>query len=195
MKKFESVIFLGVIITLIISSAQIVIAADDTSWQEDKRYYIVDPTMDLKFEVYLQTVIRDAQGQLLSVSESTGGWIILSSFADGTQIPNLVNIVLDNNVIADKKVVTIDNVKYEKIQFQTERIIDQKFISNSNPEQNWNDKGKTAMPSGGVYNVCADYGEKYGYQCIPVFGAKTPLIHVTEGNVIINQWTVLRSMN
>ena len=205
MKKFECVIFTGIIMTLIVSSTQTVIAADDSSWHEDIRYYIVDPDINVRFEVYLQSVVRDTQGQLLSVSESTDGWVILSAFSDGVRIPDLVDIAFDNNLITEKKVVTIDNVKYEKIQFQTERIIDQKFISKSNPEQNWNGQGNTGMASGSVYNICSTYSDvrdeagnykgDYGHQCVPVFGAKTPLIPVTENHVITNQWTILRSMN
>ena len=195
MKKFEGVIFSSIIMTLIVSSTQTAIAADDESWYEDRRFYTVDPDLNLSFEVYLQSVVRDTQGQLLSVSESTAGWVILTSFADGVQIPNLVNIVIDNNVITEKKVVTIDNVKYEKIQFETERMINQNFILNSNPDTNWNGDGMTGMALGTVWKFCADFSGKYGYQCVPVFGAKTPMAHIAEGDVMTNQWTVLRSMN
>ena len=111
MKKFEGVMLSAIIITLIVSSTQAVIAVDK---------YTVDPDLNLRYEVYLQSVVRDAQGQLLSVSESTVGWIVITSFPDGVQIPDLVDVLIDNNVLAEKKVVTIDNIKYEKIQFLTE---------------------------------------------------------------------------
>ena len=94
MKKFEGVMLSAIIITLIVSSTQAVITADK---------YTVDPDLNLRYEVYLQSVVRDAQGQLLSVSESTVGWIVITSFPDGVQIPDLVDVLIDNNVLAEKK--------------------------------------------------------------------------------------------
>ena len=105
MKKIESVILSAIIITLIIGSAQVATAEK----------FNVDPDLNLRYEVYLQSVVRDAQGQLLSVSESTVGWVLLASFPDGVQITNFVGILFDNNVIAEKKIVTIDDIKLSLI--------------------------------------------------------------------------------
>ena len=186
MKKFEGVILSAVIITLIVSSAQAVIAADEASWHEDRRFYAVDTDVNLRYEVYLQSVVRDAQGQLLSVSESTAGWTITSSFADGVQIPGLVDVLIDNDVIAEKKIVIIDNVKYEKIQFQSESVVDHDWLTAI---------GTGEMSTGTMWKFCGDFTGKYGYQCVPVFGAKTPQIHLAVDNLLTNQWTVLRVMN
>ena len=49
MKKFEGVMLSAIIITLIVSSTQAVIAADK---------YTVDPDLNLRYEVYLQSVVR-----------------------------------------------------------------------------------------------------------------------------------------
>ena len=111
MKKFEGVILSAIIITLIVSSAQDVIADNKD---------VSDPDFNVGYEVYSQSIVRDAQGQLLSVSESTKTWVLISSFSDGVLIPDLVDYVVDNNLLGEKKVVTIGNVKYEKIQFQNE---------------------------------------------------------------------------
>ena len=62
MKKFEGVILSAIIITLIVSSAQDVIADNKD---------VSDPDFNVGYEVYSQSIVRDAQGQLLSVSEST----------------------------------------------------------------------------------------------------------------------------
>ena len=189
MKKFEGLILSTIIITLIVSSAQTATAADldeDVSWHEDRRFYAVDTDLNLRYEVYLQSVVRDAQGQLLSVSESTIGWTIISSFPDGVQIPGLVDLLIDNNVIDEKRVVTIDNVKYEKIQFQTERIVDHDWLTPI---------GTGNMSTGTMWKFCGDFSGKYGYQCVPVFGAKTPQIHLAIDNLLTNQWTILRVIN
>jgi len=189
MKKFEGLILNTIIITLIVSSAQDVIAADldeDVSWHEDRKFYAVDTDTNLRYEVYLQSVVRDAQGQLLSVSESTIGWTIISSFSDGVQIPGLLDVLVDNNVIDEKSLVTIDNVKYEKIQFQTERVVDRDWLTPI---------GTGNMSTGTMWKFCGDFKGKYEYQCVPIFGAKTPQIHLAMDNLLINQWTVLRVMN
>ena len=123
MKKFESMMLSAIIITLIVSFAQIAVAIHDKDTG-------VLPDSNLKYELYLQTVVRDAQGQLLSVSESGIGWIVISSFPDGVEIPDLMDYVIVNNVLAEKKKISIDNIKYEKIQFQTETVIDDTVLTN-----------------------------------------------------------------
>ena len=102
MKKIEGLMLSTIIITLIVGSAQVATAEK----------FNVDPDLNLRYEVYLQSVVRDAQGQLLSVSESTVGWVLITSFSDGVQIPGLLDTLVDNNIIAEKKIITIDNVKY-----------------------------------------------------------------------------------
>ena len=72
MKKFEGAILSAIIITLIVSSAQDVIADNKD---------VSDPDFNVGYEVYSQSIVRDAQGQLLSVSESTKTWVLISSFS------------------------------------------------------------------------------------------------------------------
>jgi len=178
MKKIEGLMLSTIIITLIVGSAQVATAEK----------FNVDPDLNLRYEVYLQSVVRDAQGQLLSVSESTVGWVLITSFSDGVQIPGLLDTLVDNNIIAEKKIITIDNVKYEKIQFQTEKVIDHRMLTSLGT-------AKVGMSSGTLWKFCGDFKGEYGHQCIPTFKAKTPQIHIAEGNVLTNQWTVLRVMN
>ena len=206
MKKFECVMLSAIIITLIVSSAQVVIADDKSgaSFLTEKLNVIVaqavlatscsiyncdwDPDLNLIYEVYLQSTVRDTQGQLLSVSESTGAWLLVASFPDGVQIPNLVDYMFDSNVLAEKKVTIIDNVEYEKIQFQTEKVIEHRMLTSLGA-------AKVGMSSGTLWKFCGEFSGEYGYQCVPLFMAKTPQIHLAEGNVLTNQWTILRVMN
>ena len=178
MKKIEGLMLSTIIITLIVGSAQVATAEK----------FDVDPDLNLRYEVYLQSVVRDAQGQLLSVSESTVGWVVITSFPDGVQIPDLVDFLIDNNVITEKKIITIDNVKYEKIQFQNEKVVDHRMLTSLGT-------AKVGMSSGTLWKFCGDFRGEYGHQCIPTFKAKTPQIHIAEGNVLTNQWTILRVMN
>ena len=93
MKKIEGLMLSTIIITLIVGSAQVATAEK----------FNVDPDLNLRYEVYLQSVVRDAQGQLLSVSESTSAVVLISSFSDGVLIPDLVDYVVDNNLLGEKK--------------------------------------------------------------------------------------------
>ena len=178
MKKIEGLMLSTIIITLIVGSAQVATAEK----------FNVDLAGLERYEVYLQSVVRDAQGQLLSVSESTSAVVLISSFSDGVLIQDLVDNVIDNNLLGEKKIITIDNVKYEKIQFQTEKVVDHRMLTSLGT-------AKVGMSSGTLWKFCGDFKGEYGYQCVPTFKAKTPQIHIAEGNVLTNQWTILRVMD
>ena len=192
MKKFDGVMLSAIIITLIFSSTQTIIADDNPN----VKIHTLDPDINLRYEVYLQTTIRDAQGQLLSVTESTLGWVAITAFPDGKSMPDLVEQVFNHNILDEKEVVTIDNVKYEKIQFFNELVVDHNKLLNVNPATNLYTGGKIGTSSGSVYNICMDFNEiGYGHLCGPFVAAKMPLIHLAEGNILTDQWTILRMMN
>ena len=185
MKKIEGLMLSTIIITLIVGSAQVATAEkfnEDLAGLE-------------RYEVYLQSVVRDAQGQLLSVSESTSAVVLISSFSDGVLIPGLVDYVIDDNLLSEKKIVTISNMKYEKIQFQNEKVIDHNVLTNSPGIGTQGDDTKTGVFSGGTWKFCGDFTGEYGYQCVPMFKARVPQIHMAEGNILTTQWTILRVMN
>ena len=192
MEKFDSVMLSAIIITLIFSSTQTIIADDNPN----VKTHTLDPDINLRYEVYLQTTIRDAQGQLLSVSESIIGWVTITTFPDGKSMPDLVEQVFNHNILDEKEVVTIDNVKYEKIQFFNELVVDHNKLLNVNPATNLYTGGKIGTSSGSVYNICMDFNEiGYGHLCGPFVAAGMPLIHLAEGNILTDQWTILRMMN
>ena len=192
MEKFDGVMLSAIIITLIFSSTQTIIADDNPN----VKTHTLDPDINLRYEVYLQTTIRDAQGQLLSVSESIIGWVTITTFPDGKSMPDLVEQVFNHNILDEKEVVTIDNVKYEKIQFFNELVVDHNKLLNVNPATNLYTGGKIGTSSGSVYNICMDFNEiGYGHLCGPFVAAGMPLIHLAEGNILTDQWTILRMMN
>ena len=129
MEKFDSVMLSAIIITLIFSSTQTIIADD----KPNVKTHTLDPDINLRYEVYLQTTVRDAQGQLLSVTESTLGWVVITAFPDGKSMPDLVEQVFNHNILDEKEVVTIDNVKYEKIQYTGTLDIEQLLPPSKKP--------------------------------------------------------------
>tara|TARA_B100001167_G_scaffold155174_1_gene102415 strand:- start:48 stop:602 length:555 start_codon:yes stop_codon:yes gene_type:complete len=184
MKKFVGAMLSIIVLTLIASSVQVVIADDKLRLKTSS----FDPDFNVGYEVYVQTTIRDAQGQLLSVSESTNGWIMIPTLPNGIQILDFVDYVFDSEFLSEKEVITIDGVKYEKIQFLDEEYTAEILYSIC-PSC-----AKVEMTSGIIYEVCGDF-EEYGYHCIPIFKANTPQMHITEGNTVTQQWTILRVMN
>ena len=192
MEKFDSVMLSAIIITLIFSSTQTIIADD----KPNVKTHTLDPDINLRYEVYLQTTIRDAQGQLLSVTESTLGWVVITAFPDGKSMPDLVEQVFNHNILDEKEVVTIDNVKYEKIQFFDEGVIDHNKLLNLNPTTSLYTSEIIGTSSGGWYNICMDFKEiDYGHLCGPFVAAKMPFIYLAEDNIFTDQWTILRVIN
>ena len=90
--------------TLIISSVQSVTADDATLIGVN-----IIPTEDSEFQVHLQVVVRDSEGQLVSVTESTNGWTTIA--LQGKTIPCIV-------MVDDKQVTTnlTDNVFNEEVE-------------------------------------------------------------------------------
>ena len=181
MKKFECVMLSTIVLTLIVGSAQTVIA----DYKPLLKSSAFDPDFNAGYEVYLQTTIRDAQGQLLTVSEASTAWVLIPSFPDGVLIPDFVDYVIDNNLLGEKEVIAIDSIKYEKIQFVDETVVDDSWFCPTCV--------KVWMTTGITYKGCGTFeGTEYGYQCIPIFKAMTPQVYIAEGNVAIHQWTILR---
>ena len=104
MEKFTIWLSSAIFIVLITGFVQSVIADDATLIGVD-----IIPTKDSELQVHLQVVIRDSQGQLVSVTESTSGWTTIA--LQGKTIPGIVTI-------DGKQVVTdlTNNVFNEEIE-------------------------------------------------------------------------------
>ena len=178
MKKFDGVMLSAIIITLIVSSAQVATAM----------HLLLDPERDERYQVYLQVVVRDAEGQLLSVSEETISWIVIPTLPDGVVVEGLLDMMMDRSIVGEKEVIIIDNVKYEKLQWKDDVTVDNERLTGLGA-------AKVGMFSGSVWKFCGDFKQGYEIQCIPLIETRTPQIHITEGDIVTNQWTILRPMN
>jgi len=171
---------------LIISSVQSVIADDATLIGVD-----IISTEDSDFQVHLQVVVRDSEGQLVSVTESTSGWTTIA--LQGKIIPGIVMVddkklvtnLTDNvfNEEVEKEIVTIDGIKYEKVQW---------IDTTSSCEV---ETCKDIHQNVGAWNINF-YGDfnKFGFLNIPLFQAMTSNVILEDEDDIANQWTVLREM-
>ena len=186
-KKFTIGLFSVIFTILIVSSAQSVTADNADLIGVD-----IIPTKDSEFQVHLQVVIRDSQGQLVSVTESTSGWTTVA--LPGKMITGIV--IIDNKQVmtnltdnvfgkeVEKEIITVDDIKYEKVQWVDTKSSceDQSCKDIHQNVGKWNT------------NFFGDFNE-FGFLNIPLFQALTSTIIMEEDDNVTNQWTVLRAMD
>ena len=181
MKRFSR-IMLGIILTSLLAGSIQYVAADDS---QNKKSYEDFQTKRIAllesdgYKIHLQVVVRDSQGQLVNVVETIHAWKLSVWLPDGKRVPWLTDAIFDY-VLSEKEVITIDNIKYEKGQYvDTPNLSDLAF-----------DKNTTFH----ILNFCGVF-EGYGNLCLPAFEALTPQTNIVDGDIITNQWTILRAMD
>ena len=131
------------------------------------------PIKDAEYQFHLQMILRDSDGRLISVTESTNGYYIPHDITD----EGFDNCFGSN--ICKKEIVVVDNIKYEKIQYREKYSLDSSqrlmfFIT------------AILEVSYGPETVIVDAG---------IFQAFVPLVYLEENNVINTQWTIFRVLN
>ena len=172
MKGF-AIPLLGVIFVTLIASSGQSISADHLEpgigiFKNENQVNVI-LSKDSKYEIFVLVEIRNAQGELISISES----------AHGELIPHEITDYTFNEKFGKKEIITIDNIKYEKRQ-----LIDQQEISY---------ELTTFVPIWTIH-LCGDFGG-HPEVCLPVFQSRGASMYVDNGDVIKNQWTVLRELN
>ena len=102
---------LGVIfVVLLVGSIQSISADHESSEGIFKTEHEVElvTTKNTNYQVYLQAVLRNGDGQLINVTENT---------KTGAYIPHAISDYVFDTLMGEKKIVTIDNIKYEKVQY------------------------------------------------------------------------------
>ena len=156
-------------------------------------------TGDSNYRVYLQTVLRNGDGQLIGVihgsTDGLRGWVIHHKITDH---------VFDT-LMGEKEIVTIDNIKYEKVQYTFSPTLEQRTIKFSPifeeiPIEYELDKNTLALMKelreyySWKIHYCATF-EGHGYVCMPVFQNFAAVELVTPIDVVTLQWTILRVLN
>ena len=199
MKKFTIVLLSVTFVTLIVGSMGFV-AADHLDpgqgiWLDAGSVNLIVST-DTKFQVYLQAVIRNEDGQLINVTENT---------ATGAYIPHKVTDDVFDTLMGKKEIITIDNVKYEKVQYTYTPTLEQRFIglypiyTEITLEFEYEEGTLAKMQRDKDYSLwkihhCATF-KGHGYDCIPVFQVLVPTMTMQGGDVLTQQWTILRILN
>ncbi len=178
MKKFVIPLLCTIFVLLLANSTESV-AADhvepgDGIWKDENRVNLVS-IKDSKYQVHLQVEVRNAQGQLISISET----------ANVNHIPHEITDNTFDTLMGEKEIITIDNVKYEKIVYDRPLDIEQLLPPPKKPSHfigNW------------VISLCKVF-DKHGYTCIAPWQANSSFVSIEEDDIVKNRWTVLRILN
>jgi len=155
-----------------------------------------EATLDSNYQIYLQTVLRNADDQLISVTERMYGFVI----------PHQITDHVFDTLMGKKEIVTIDNIKYEKVQYTFSPTLEQRTVK-TYPifeefpiEYTVEEDARAQMKKDTrdyyrwVIHYCATF-KGHVYTCIPMFQSFAPVEHVTYTDVITHQWTILRVLN
>ena len=200
MKKFTMPLLSVIFVTLIAGSVQYV-AADHLEPSQGIYKNEVEintvVTNDSKYQIYLQTVLRNVDGQLISVVEST---------AIGAYIPHKITDVVFDTLMGEKEIITIDNIEYEKVQYTYTPTLENRFIllyaifSEISFNLQISADDVATMHSKNIdhtrwqIHYCATI-KGHGDECIPIFQVLVPTMTMEPQDVVTKQWTILRAMN
>ncbi len=201
MKGF-TIALVGIIFVVLIACSVQSISADHT--EPGKGVYVNENKVDItstqnsNYKIYLQTVLRNADGQLINVTEST---------ENGAYVPHKISDDAFDTLMGKKEIVTIDNIKYEKVQYTftptlvqrwtaiyplfSEVVIEFKVEEDARMDMN------SYVKDYSIWKLqhCADWGDDHGLSCIPLFQVLVPTITLEPDDVITLNWTILREFN
>ena len=201
MKKFTALLLSVIFVTLIAGSVQS-ISADHL--EQDQGIFVDDAevnlatTEDSNYQVYLQMVLRNGDDQLINVTEST---------ANGSFIPHKITDHVFDTLMGEKEIITIDNIKYEKVQYIFSPTLEQRFlglypifsaitlefVSEPGPQSI---KLYEESQDYSIWKIhyCAEF-EGHGYHCVPIFQVLVPTMTLEPSDVVTHQWTILRELS
>ena len=199
MKTFV-IFFFGVILVVLIAGSVQSATADHLEPGQgifkDKTKIETVRAQDSNYQVYLQTIHRNGNGQLLGVTEGMHGFVI----------PHKVTDHVFDTLMGKKEIVVIDKIEYEKVQYMFSPTLVQRTILlypifeeipiEYEVEEDTLVQMKEKIKNYYRWNLhyCATF-EGHEYSCIPVFQAFTVVQLVTPTDVITQQWTILRDLN
>ena len=140
---------------------------------KDETTVSVEDSIDSKYMIHLQVVVRDAQGQLVSVSEAM----------HGMYIPHKITDIVFDEMPGKKGIVIIDKIEYEKLQYTDTYDVQQISFT----------KSFLALQTTWTLKFIADT-DGHGLRLLPIFQAYVPL-SLTEGDILTFNWTILREPN
>jgi len=201
MKVFVIQLLSIIFVTLIAGSIQSVTAdhlEPGIGIFKDKTEVELVTAQDSNYQVYLQMVLRNGDDQLINVTEST---------ANGSFIPHKITDHVFDTLMGEKEIITIDNIKYEKVQYIFSPTLEQRFlglypifsavtlefVSEPGPQSI---KLYEESQDYSIWKIhyCADFKD-HGYHCVPIFQVLVPTMTIEPDDVVTHQWTILRELS
>ena len=170
--------------TLIIGSIQYASADHSLGGNgifKDENSVNIASTIDSKWLIHLQVVVRDAQNQLVSVTEAT----------HGSYIPSEITDYIFEEYFSEKEIVNINEIKYQKAQKILEVNVHQFPFPKSYDDMQsfWSLEYCVSSES-----WIGEHGDERGIACIPVFQTMTPHVSFGEDDTFTLYWTILREI-
>ena len=199
-RKFTIVLLSAIFLTLISYSAQSVAAdhveSGDGIYKNFGDVNIV-PIKDSKYKIHLQLILRTNDGQLINITESS---------RSAAYIPHAITDHVFDTLMGEKEIVTIDDIKYEKVQYTFTPTIEHRFTGlypifseyydlefESTPEAREKMREHKDFSMWKIH-YCATF-EGHGFSCIPIFQDLVPTMTLAQHDIVIHQWTILRVLN
>jgi len=195
---------LGVIFAVLLAGSIQSISADHESgkgiFKNESEVNLVT-TANTDYQVYLQAVLRNGDGQLINVTENT---------KTAAYIPHEIADYVFDTLMGEKEIITIDNIKYEKVRYTFSPTLEQRWMGmypiseqikiNIKVEGDALVQMNKKIKDYSLWKIhyCADFvdiGHPEGLQCIPIFQVLIPTITLESTDVITQQWTILRELN
>ena len=194
---------LGAIFVALIACSIQSVSADHESDEgifKDKNEVNLADTKNTNYQVYLQAVLRNGDGQLISIIEST---------ANAGHISHKLTDDIFDTLMGKKEIIIIDNIKYEKVQYTFSPTLEQRWMGmypileqitiNINVEGDALVQMNKKIKDHNLWKIhyCADFANigHDGLQCIPVFQVLVPTMMLEPTDVITQHWTILRELN
>ena len=201
MKKFTIWLLGAIFVTLITCSVQSISAEQNIPIEGlfiSPGQVKIATTEGTNYKIYLQAVIRNADDQLINVTEST---------AHGSFIPHMISDHVFDTLLSEKEIIIIDGVKYEKGQWNFSPSLEERFIGlypiyseiplkfvserGEGTEKMYESKKDFSMWK---IHYCAEW-KGLSYSCIPVFQVLVPNMTIEPTDIVEQQWTILRELN
>ena len=173
------ILLLGIIFILLLADSTESVTADhlepDEGIFKNENQINLVSIKDSKYQAYLQIEVRNAQGQLISITETT----------HVKHIPHKITDDVFYTMLGKREIITIDNIKYEKMRFEGIHDIEQLIPPSKRPSHfigNW------------FIYTCQDI-DNHGYVCVTPWQANSAFVYIEEDDIVKNYWTILRIIN
>jgi len=181
-KGFVILLLSVIIVTLIAGSTESVVADHSLGGQgifKNENDVNIASSIDSKYQIHLQVIVRNAQNQLVGVSQAVWGYYI----------PHQITDQIFDEMSGKKEIVIIDKMKYKKIQntFHDIRVQDIMMLK----------KTKTSYQDIRItYYLGFDENiDGHGSKRLPIFQAALSPVSLAEDDILTFHWTFLRVMN